>query len=137
MLNENVFVDTGAWFALADKDDSHHKEAASIFPSLLKNSRALITSNLIIAESYVLILKELGHKAATDFLDKINSSSRILRIYSSSEIEKHAEEILRNYPAQDFSYADAVSFTIMKRQKIKKAFSFDRHFQAMGFIKAL
>jgi len=35
---------------------------------------------------------------------------------------------------QDFSYTDAVSFVIMKKQKIKKAFSFDKHFQTMGFI---
>jgi predicted nucleic acid-binding protein len=30
-------------------------------------------------------------------------------------------------------YTDAVSFALMKRLKIKKAFSFDKHFMISGF----
>lgn len=135
MPEENIFVDTDAWFALADKDDVHHKNASSIFSSLLKASRRLITSNLVIAESYILILNELGHNAAIEFLKSINGSPRIIRIHSTSDIENEAEETLRKYTDQDFSYADAVSFAIMKKQNIMKAFSFDRHFQTMEFLK--
>ena len=130
---EVVFVDTGAWFALADKDDVHHQKASYVYPSLLKNCRHLITSNLIIAESYILILKELGHNAAAAFLEKIKASPRISIVYATEEIEKGAEEILKKFSDQDFSYTDAVSFVIMKRQKIKKAFCFDKHFIAAGF----
>jgi len=43
-------------------------------------------------------------------------------------------QILSKYSDQDFSYTDAVSFAIMKRQKIIKAFSFDKHFVIAGFI---
>ncbi len=135
MLHEHIFVDTGAWVALADEDDIHHKDAASIFPSLLKTHKGLITSNLVVAESYILMLKGLGHGAAINFLERINSSPRIARIYSTSDIESNAEEILRKYQDQDFSYTDAVSFAIMKMQRLKKSFSFDRHFQTMGFVR--
>jgi len=135
MSQDNIFVDTGAWFALADEDDAHHKEAASIFPLLLKTSKGLITSNLVIAESYVLVLKGLGHKSAIDFLDRINGSPRIMRVHSTSDIEKEAEATLKKYMDQDFSYTDAVSFAIMRQQNIKKAFSFDKHFQIMGFVR--
>jgi uncharacterized protein len=132
---EHVFVDTGGWVALADEDDDHHKDAASLFPSLLRTCKGLITSNFVIAESYILILKVLGHDASLNFLDKINSSPKIIRIYSTSDLEKEAEEILKKYRDQDFSYTDAVSFAIMKMQKIKRAFSFDKHFQTMGLIR--
>lgn len=135
MYRKRVFVDTGAWVALADDDDAHHKNAASIYPLLLKTSERLVTSNLVIAESYILILKCLGHNAAITFLDKINSSPRVIRLYSTSDLEREAEEILKKYSDQDFSYTDAVSFAIMMRQKIKKAFSFDKHFQTMGFLR--
>jgi predicted nucleic acid-binding protein len=135
VYRENIFVDTGAWLALADEDDAHHKDAAAIFPSLLKTSNGLTTSNLVIAESYVLILKNLGHKAAVDFLDNMNGSPRIQKICSSSDMETEAEGILKKYSDQDFSYTDAVSFAIMKTQKMKKAFAFDKHFQTMGFMK--
>lgn len=135
MYRELVFVDTGAWVALADEDDEHHEDAVSIYPLLLKTSAKLLTSNLVIAESYILIVRSLGHDAAIAFLDKINGSPRIVRVSSNSDLEKEAEGILKKYQDQDFSYTDAVSFTIMKRQKIKKSFSFDKHFQTMGYIK--
>jgi predicted nucleic acid-binding protein len=134
MVLEDIFVDTSAWIALVDKDDSHHKEAASSYPSLLKNHRNLITSNFVIAETYIIILNELGHKLAIDFLEKLKASPRILKIYSNEDIEAEAEPILVKYSDQDFSYTDAVSFVIMKRQKIRKAFSFDKHFVIAGFV---
>jgi predicted nucleic acid-binding protein len=131
---ESIFVDTGAWFALADEDDAHHKDAASIFPSLLQSYKELVTSNLVVAESYILILKGLGHNAAVDFLDHMNGSPRIKRLHATFDIEKEAEEILKRYIDQDFSYTDAVSFSIMNKFKIKKAFTYDKHFQTMGFV---
>ena len=133
MFPENVFVDTSAWVALADKDDANHKKAATLYPSLLRNQKGLMTSNLVIAETYILLLNELGHQAAIHFLEKLKASPRILRITSNEDIEREAEEILRKYEDQTFSYADAVSFVIMKRQKVRKAFCFDRHFATAGF----
>lgn len=130
---ENIFVDTSAWVALADKDDVHHKKASSVYPSLLKIHKSLVTNNLVTAETYILILKELGHKAALNFLEGVKSSPRISKIYSNEETEADAEEILTKYEDQDFSYTDAVSFAIMKRFKIKKAFCFDKHFKTAGF----
>jgi predicted nucleic acid-binding protein len=133
MFPENVFVDTSAWVALADNDDSNHKKAAAVYPSLLQNQKSLMTSNLVIAETYVLLLNELGHRAAIHFLEKIKASPRIVRIYSNDDIERDGEELLKKCDDQDFSYADAVSFVIMKRQEMRKAFCFDRHFATAGF----
>jgi predicted nucleic acid-binding protein len=131
---EDVFVDSSAWIALADKDDLHHREAAAVYPSILKNFRILVTSNLVIAETYVVLLNEMGHKEATEFLERIKSSPRIMKIYSIENVETYAERILAKYFDQNFSYTDAVSFSIMHQQKIKKAFSFDKHFVIPGFI---
>jgi len=96
MSDEYIFVDTSAWVALADKDDNYHKKASSIYPSLLKSYRSLITSNLVIAETYVLILNELGHKAALNFFEGAKTSPRILKIYSNEETEADAEKTLVN-----------------------------------------
>lgn len=133
MSHENIFVDTSAWVALADRDNAYHKKAAAIYPSLLKTHKNLITSNLVIAEAYVLILNELGHKASLNFLEGIKVSPRILKMYSNEETEADAEEILVKYSDQNFSYTDAVSFAIMKGQKMRKAFCFDKHFLTAGF----
>ena len=134
MMGEDIFVDSSAWIALADKDDSHHKEAASAYPLIFKNHKTLVTSNLVIAETYIVLLKELGHKAAIEFLERIKASPRILKIFSNENIEAEAEGILAKYSDQEFSYVDAVSFVIMKRQKIRRAFCFDKHFVTAGFM---
>jgi hypothetical protein len=134
MMLEDTFVDSSGWIALADKDDLHHKEAASSYPSIFRNHKTLVTSNLVIAETHIVLLKELGHNAAIEFLERIKASPRILKIFSNENIETEAEGILVKYVDQDFSYTDAVSFVIMKKQKIRKAFSFDKHFVTAGFI---
>ncbi len=130
---EDIFVDSSAWIALADRDDFHHKEAALAFPLILKSFKTLITSNLIVAETYVLLLKELGHTSAIDFLERINASPRIFKVWSSEAVETEAERILFKYGDQDFSYVDATSFALMKRHKITKAFAFDKHFVIAGY----
>jgi uncharacterized protein len=130
---ENIFVDSSAWIALADKDDSNHKKAAAIYLSILKNCKLLITSNLVIAETYIMLRNELGHREAMELLQRVKASSRILKLFSNETIEAEAERILLKYSDQDFSYADSVSFAIMRQQKIGKAFSFDKHFRTAGF----
>src|SRR3990167_5792905 len=127
---ENIFIDTGAWVALADRDDKYHRQAVSVYPSLLKSCRTLVTSNLVVAESYVLVLQ-----AAMSFLEKIHASPRILKIYSNEEIESDAKNILLKYTDQDFSYTDAVSFAIMRMQRLEKVFCFDKHFLTAGFVR--
>ncbi|MCK9417966.1 MAG: PIN domain-containing protein [Nitrospirae bacterium] len=134
MSLEVIFVDASAWIALADRDDANHKKAAAVYPSLLTENIRLITSNFVIAETYIVLLKELGHAAAISFLERVKTSPRITRVYSTEDLESEAQTMLGKYRDQDFSYADAVSFTIMKRQKIIKAFAYDKHFLSAGFI---
>ncbi|MBW2126650.1 MAG: DNA-binding protein, partial [Deltaproteobacteria bacterium] len=55
MENRTVFIDTGAWFALADKSDAYHEQAVAIYPGLLRGFHHLTTTNLVVAETYILI----------------------------------------------------------------------------------
>jgi predicted nucleic acid-binding protein len=133
MGRNTLFVDTGAWYALADRSDQHHNEAVEIYPKLLSGNPPLKTTNLIIAETYILIRRGIGHQAAIAFLENIASSPRVVKIYSDSILEETAESILQQYQDQDFSYTDAVSFVVMKQYGITEAFSFDKHFVTAGF----
>jgi predicted nucleic acid-binding protein len=92
-----------------------------------------VTTNLVIAESYIILRLELGHGPALAFLDHIKASPRIVRVYSTPELEAEAEETLRRYEDQDFSFTDAVSFAVMRARDITTAFAFDAHFATAGF----
>jgi predicted nucleic acid-binding protein len=135
-MGSELFVDTGAWVALADQDDVHHVRAASAFPRLLKEHQRLVTTNLVVAECYIILRLELGHGPAMAFLDHLRHSPRIDRAYATAELEAEAEEILRRYEDQDFSFTDAVSFALMRKRGISNAFAFDAHFSTAGFICA-
>jgi len=134
MEKYTIFVDTSAWFALGDKSDQYHQQAYDTYPSLLRTYHHLTTTNLVIAETYILIRRSIGFKAAITFLESIATSPRIIKIYSDNILEETAEDILKTYHDQDFSYTDAISFAVMKQSEIAEAFSFDKHFVTAGFI---
>lgn len=100
-----IFVDTGAWVAIAVEDDAHHDEASHVYPELLRKHQ-LVTTNLVVAETYILLRRAAGHTAAISFLERIEASPRIRRVTSTPEMEAKAEEILKHYQDQDFSYTD-------------------------------
>ena len=133
MTTKAILVDTGAWYALADQSDRFNREAITTYKQIFKDFQKVVTTNLIISESYTLIRKGLGHNAGIDFLKNLGASPRIIKVFSDLEIEGQAEEILRRHKDQDFSYTDAVSFACMTRLNINQAFTFDSHFRTAGF----
>ena len=128
-----LFVDTGGWLGVLDPKDKYHAQAADFFRHALSAYTTLVTTNLVIAETYINIRRSSNHEKAVTFLDLIEKSGRIHCMWSDGELEMSAREVLRLYHDQDFSYTDAVSFAVMQRDGIRDAFAFDRHFRTMGF----
>lgn len=93
----------------------------------------LVTTNLVVAESHISIRRAVGHPVAMRFLRALRDSPRLVKVYSDEHSEQHAEEILRRYADQDFSFVDAVSFAVMQQRGITEAFTFDHHFLVAGF----
>ena len=54
-------------------------------------------------------------------------------IRSRASDEERAREIIYQYDDKDFSMTDAISFAVMERLRIARAFTFDRHFAQYGF----
>ncbi|MDQ7827330.1 MAG: PIN domain-containing protein [Candidatus Eremiobacteraeota bacterium] len=55
----SIMVDTSAWYAIVDKDDTNHEKAGEFFRDSLKNADLVIT-DLILSESWFLISRGLG-----------------------------------------------------------------------------
>jgi predicted nucleic acid-binding protein len=130
-----VFVDTGAWFALQVEDDEHHEAASVTFPALLATCRSLVTSNLITGETYTLLRTAKGYPAAKRFLEKIGQSPKLERFFITENLERQAYDLLHRYADHPFSFVDATSFVLMRQQRIRYAFAFDRHFATAGFLR--
>jgi predicted nucleic acid-binding protein len=128
-----VFVDTGAWFAIQATDDAHYDTARKALPQIV--SKSLVTSNLIIGETYTLLRLSKGYREAKRFLDKAAQSQKLERLFITENLERQAYEILHRYADHPFSFVDSTSFALMRQQRIRHAFAFDSHFATAGFIR--
>jgi len=133
MNKKSIFVDTGAWYALTDESDQYHKKAVVTIKKLTAQECILITTNLVIHETFMLLSRRISRKTALAFLDEIYNAENVQIFHSDRAIEKDAYKTIREYSDQDFSIADSVSFTIMRREGLKRAFTFDKHFKVMRF----
>jgi predicted nucleic acid-binding protein len=126
-----VLVDTSAYFALADANETRHPAADAVRRKLLIEHWRLVTTNYVVAETHALLLIRLGYAFAMRFLTQLDASSTvILRITEDDEIK--AREILRQYDDKRFSLTDATSFAIMERSGIRHTFTFDHNFTQYG-----
>jgi predicted nucleic acid-binding protein len=132
-MMRRAFIDTSAFFALADQDDQRHVEAGDILRRYFApGGLRMLTSNFVVAETHALILNRVGRLYASRFLENIYASATtIIRV--AARDETRAREIIAHYRDKDFSYTDATSFASMDRLRNQWAFTFDAHFAQYGF----
>lgn len=128
---KGIFVDTSAWYALVDADDSDHAAAVTFHTT---NKIPLVTTDALFSETLTLIRYRIGIDAALTFGQMLKASLFIRIITVTPADEELAWSIFSKYRDQDFSFADCSSFAVMQRMKLDTAFTFDHHFSVMKFI---
>jgi uncharacterized protein len=134
-LATQVFVDTGAWYALQVPDDRWHDDAAAAFRVLLGRGLTLLTTSFVVAETYTLLRRTHDHGTAFRFLDGLSASPRVEKVQVDAAIDRAAYDVLRRFDDQELSFVDGVSFAVMRRRRIRLAFAFDVHFATAGFVR--
>src|SRR5260221_13983181 len=131
-MSERMFVDTSAYFALADVSEAKHVAALGAGQRFGHEAAEFYTTNFIAAEMYALVLTRVGRATAIRMLDRLYASStRIVRATEGDETR--AREILRHNQDKQYSYVDAISFAVMQRLHIRLAWTYDQHFAQFGF----
>ncbi len=125
-----MFVDTSAWYALADERDPNHGTALALVAG---TRRAVITTNWVVGESVTLARARLGHRVAVTLGTELRSRPGLQIVRVGRPDEEEAWRLFRRYEDKDFSFTDCTSFAVMRRLRIVHALAFDRHFQQMGF----
>lgn len=126
-----TLVDSSAYFALLDRDDSYHSQALAIQNRLILERWRLFTTSFVLAETHALLLNRLSQHIATEFLRSMEQSTTPLVWVTRSDVQR-AKAIIYQYDDKDFSLTDATSFAIMERLRIPYAFTFDQHFTQYG-----
>jgi predicted nucleic acid-binding protein len=126
-----VYIDTSAFFAILDRDDTNHKKAKERWIDLIKNEASLVSTNYVLIESSALIQRRLGFEALHVFQEDILPTVHIEWITE----KKHLAGIAALFQAskKSLSLVDCVSFMVMRTLGVQKVFTFDNHFRDEGF----
>ena len=62
-----LLVDSSAYFALLDRDDSYHSQALAIRDRLIAEGWRLFTTSFVLAETHALLVNRLSQQIATKF----------------------------------------------------------------------
>ncbi len=71
-----IFIDTGAWVAIVDRSVALHMAAIGFFTRQMRRWPIWVTTNLVVAESYVAIYRRGGYVTAMRFLNDLQNSRK-------------------------------------------------------------
>lgn len=124
-----LFVDTGAFYALADRSDRHHHAARAAWLEAAESDE-LLTTDHVVVETWLLLRARLGRPAAIRWWDAFRRGAVNVIGVTSRDFER-AREIVDRWQDQDFSLVDCTSFAVLERLGIGRAFAFDSHFRVV------
>lgn len=135
---KELFVDTSAWMAILDSGDVGHRRAVS-FQGEIAGTCSLIVTNYILDELYTLVLMDLGHLKAVEIKHKLDAlaAAKILEVvWVDRGLSDAGWTIFERFNRDKaWSFTDCVSYAVMRGRGIREVFSFDHHFEQMGFLR--
>lgn len=129
----SVFVDTAGWMALADAADPMHEASRGERDACLKSGGFLISTDYVMDEMLTLLRVRLGLRAAADWWDQIDASSRLRWEWIDAHRADKARHWFFEWSDKAFSFTDCTSFVVMKELRLSRVLTTDRHFSQAGF----
>jgi uncharacterized protein len=130
-MNEGVFVDTSAIYAVFDSSDRWHDAASRQWRDLTKADVPLHTSNYVVVELSTLLQMRLGVSAAEALSIYVVPWLHVVWVDATTHDKAMAGVLAAR--RRDLSLVDCTSFAIMRSLGLRKVFTFDPHFAEQGF----
>lgn len=127
-------VDTGALLALANPRDQYHDVAVDTARQFLKRGGRWVGTVLVLAELHGHLLRWRGPAVARQVVAAVRRDPAYdWRDVDLDLVDAAMSGWLERFGDQRFSLTDAVTFALMRRERIKAAFAFDQDFRTAGF----
>ena len=130
---EPVFVDSGAWIALALSQDPLHAQAREQWDLLRAAGARLHTSVPVVIETFTFLDRNANRDVALAWKDSVARPGTLNILRCDLRDLQRSWEYFRRADLHKLSAVDATSFAIMKRARIRLAYTFDHHFAVVGF----
>jgi predicted nucleic acid-binding protein len=128
-----IFIDTGAFLARHLASDQHHGAAVAAWSELAAATTPCFTSNFVLDETFTLLARRAGYGFAIERARNLLASAAMTILRPGREEELAALDEFEKYADQKVSFTDCVSFVLMRKARLKRAFAFDAHFRYAGF----
>lgn len=130
---EAAFVDSGAWIALALSRDPLHEQAREQWNVLRGAGAKLHTSVPVVIETFTFLERNANRDVALTWKESIYKPATVRILACELRDLEQAWEYFRRTDLRKLSAVDATSFAIMKRARLRLAYTFDHHFAVVGF----
>ena len=104
----------------------------------VRDREQVLTSNLIMGQTWTLLRSRAGHTTAVGFIDRVDvlaSANKPVVHAVTGDEESRAWRWLRRHDQRQYSFVDATSFEVMRARRLREALAFDNDFAAAGFIE--
>ena len=101
-------------------------------------SEQVLTTNLIVGETWTLLRPRASHRTAVGFLnwtEALDSAAKLTVHAVTNDEESRAWRWLRRHDERKYSFVDATSFEVMRARRLREVLAFDNDFTAAGFIE--
>jgi predicted nucleic acid-binding protein len=132
-VGERVFVDTGAWIALAVVRDALHERARATWEETQRLGARFCSSSAIVLETFTYLDRKGSRDLATRWFASLDEIPRFETLDFTAADVRAAMKQLDRTDLHRLGLLDAISFTLMQRHRIRCAFAFDTHFASAGF----
>ena len=124
-----AFVDTSFYIArVMPRDQWHEKAMRAVRPGI-----TFLTSAFVINETISLLQARGFFSAAISFLREARLSHDVSIVYPDAVMQSEGWDLFARWGPAGANAVDCVSFAVMRKLAIRKAFTFDEHFRTAGF----
>ncbi len=128
-----IFIDTGAFLGRYIDRDQYHLEALEGWRQIRGSASRCYTSNFVLDETFTYLARRTSYEFAAERARCLCSSEVLHILRPDGDDELRAVGYFEKFADQRVSFTDCVSFALMKKKRIRRVFSFDRHFALAGF----
>lgn len=131
-----ALFDTTVLYASVYRRDSKHDDALPILKGVDEGSLPeAVVLDYVLAEALNGLVTHAGHKAATDFLDRIEENARFHVESLNTDAFVSAKALFRRH--ESFSFVDACIVAYMQAEGLGYLYAFDDDFDAADDVYRL
>jgi len=127
-------IDTSALLAIASSRDQYHRQAVAIERRFRSKGGRWVATTLVLGELHGHLLRRVDPPAARRVAGALLADPVFEWHDCTADLVRAAvDRWIGGFADQRFSLTDAVTFEVMRTERLSRAFAFDHDFVTAGF----